>query len=74
MTQTEQLKDLPDLGRNANDTTDTNNKGNLVLGGNVDLVIRLGLAAVGDVVSSKLFVGTSDPLVKRSIIMENDKR
>lgn len=58
LTQTKQLEDLLDLRRDTNDTADTDHNGNLVLRRNIDLVIGLGLAAVGDGISLELFVKT----------------
>lgn len=48
LAQAQQLQNLLDLGGKANDTSDADNKDDLVLRGNVDLAVGLGLAAVVD--------------------------
>lgn len=54
LTQTEQLKDLLDLGGHTDDTADTDHEGDLVLRGNVDLVVGLGSTTVGNGISLDL--------------------
>ena len=48
LSQSEQTKDLDDLGGASNDTADTDNKHDLSLGGDKEGVVGLGLAARRD--------------------------
>lgn len=54
LTETEELQDFPDFGRNSIDTSNTNNKEQLLFRSNIDLVIGLGLSSLVDGIALKL--------------------
>jgi len=69
LTKTEELHDLLGLGRDSDGTSDTDNKGNLGLSGDVESTLSLGLTTVGNsgivgsLVLSSVLLGGGDSIL-----------